>query len=245
MAKKDIPSHVYIQKFNEIKDEYSYYTAIYTDGSKDNDRVGCGLIINNLPIKQRLPRNASIFTAEVTAIDLALDTIAESDNDHLIILSDSLSVLLSLHNKKMDNPLILQLLQRLHYLSCAHKTIHFCWIPSHIRGNEAADIAAKESLDQDITISQVPNANFKSHIVFFISRKWQERWSSCLDNKLFQIKPTLGEWPPGCRRSRKEEVVLSRLRIGHTYFSHSHIFYVGKILMNAQRVRISTLSNTF
>ena len=31
------------------------------------------------------------------------------------------------------------------------------------------------------------------------------------------------EWPPGCRRSRKEEVVLSRLRIGHTYFSHSYI----------------------
>ena len=97
LAKKDTPSHVYIQKFNETKDEY-YYTAIYTDGSKDNDRVGCGLI-NNLSTKQRLPRNASIFTAEVTAIDLALDTIAESDDEHFIF-SDSLSVLLSLHNKK-------------------------------------------------------------------------------------------------------------------------------------------------
>ena len=206
LAKKDTPSHVYIQKFNEIKDEYSYYTAVYTDGSKDNDRVGCGLILNNLSTKQRLPRNASIFTAEVTAIDLALDTIAESDDGHFIIFSDSLSVLLSLHNKKMDNPLILLLLQKLHYLSCAHKTIHFCWIPSHIgiRGNEAADMAAKESLDQDITISQVPYTDLKSHINFFISRKWQERWSSCRDNKLFQIKPTLGEWPPGCRRSRKE-----------------------------------------
>ena len=143
---------------------------------------------------------------------------------YLIIFSDSLSVLLSLHNKKMDNSLILQLLQKLHYLSCAHKTILFCWIPSHIgiRGNEAADMAAKESLDQDITISQVPYTDLKSHINFFISRKWQERWSFCRDNNLFQIKPTLGEWSPGCR-SRKEEVVLSRLRIGHTYFTHSYI----------------------
>ena len=45
LAKKDTPSRVFIQKFNEIKDEYYYCTTIYTDGSKDNDRVGYGLII--------------------------------------------------------------------------------------------------------------------------------------------------------------------------------------------------------
>ena len=126
----------------------------------------------------------------------------------------------------MDNPLILQLLEKLHHLSCANKTIYLCWIPSHIgiRGNEAADMAAKESLDQDITVSQVPYTDLKYHInFFFISSKWQERWSSYRDNKLFQIKHTLGEWPPGCRRSLKEEIVLSRLRIGHTYLSHSYI----------------------
>ena len=70
----------------------------------------------------------------------------------------------------MDNPLILQLLQKLHYFSYAHKTIHFCWIPSHIgirtRGNEAADMAAQESLDQDITFSQVPYTDFKSTFLF-------------------------------------------------------------------------------
>ena len=41
--------------------------------------------INNLSIKHRLTSNASIFTAEVTAIDLALNDIAESDDDHFII----------------------------------------------------------------------------------------------------------------------------------------------------------------
>ena len=125
----------------------------------------------------------------------------------------------------MDNPLFLQLLQKLQYLSCAHKTIHLCWIPSHIGiiGNEAADMAAKESLDHDITASQVIYTDLKFHINRFISSKLQERWSFCSDNKLFQIKPTLGEWPPGFRKYRKEEVVLSRLRIGHTYFFHSYI----------------------
>ena len=95
LAKKDTPSHVYIQKFNEIKDQYSYCTPIYTDGSKRYDRVGCGLILNNLSIKQRLPRTASIFTAEVTAFDLALDTIVESDDDHFNILWFTLSAFIT------------------------------------------------------------------------------------------------------------------------------------------------------
>ena len=93
-----------------------------------------------------------------------------------------------------------------------------------IRGNEAADVAAKESFDFNITAySQVPYTDLKPHINYFVSNKWQERWSSCPDNKLFTIKPTLGEWQPGFRNYRKEEVVLSRLRIGHTHFAHSYI----------------------
>ena len=55
------------------------------------------------------------------------------------------------------------------------------WIPSHIgiRGNEAADVAAKESLDFNITPRQVPYTDLKPHINSFIANKWQERWSSC------------------------------------------------------------------
>ena len=225
LSKKNTSSLVFMQKYNEVKDEHSYCTPIYTDGWKDNDRVGCAAIINNISIKQRLPSNASIFTAEIKAIDLALDTITESEDDHFVIFSDSLSVLLSLNDKKLDNPQVVKLLQKLHLLSDAHKTIFLCWIPSHIgiRGNEAADVAAKESLDFNITASQVPYTDLKLHINSSIANKWQERWWSCPDYKLFKIKPTLGEWPPGFRSSHKERVVLSRLRIGHTYFSHSYI----------------------
>ena len=44
-----------------------------------------------------------------------------------------------------------------------------------------------------------------------------------IHNKLFQIQPILGEWRPASRKSRREQVVISRLRIGHTRLTHSFI----------------------
>ena len=227
LSKKDTQPEYFLERFSIIKDEYSYFIPIYTDGSKENDRVGCAAVINDITIKERLPSNASIFTAELKAIDLALDAISESDDDYFIIFSDSLSVLLSIKNCKLDNPLVVKLLTKIDDLNRLARTIYFCWIPSHIgiRGNERADMAAKESLNMNITESQVPFTDIKPFINRLILDKWQARWSTCIDNKLFRIKPTLGEWRPGFRNSRKEEVILSRLRIGHTYFSHSFILH--------------------
>ena len=63
---------------------------------------------------------SSIFTAEVCAIDLALNIISRDKHNKLIIFSDSLSVLTSLKNKKLENPLIAKLLSRLDSMS-SHK----------------------------------------------------------------------------------------------------------------------------
>src|SRR5215469_12923165 len=43
------------------------------------------------------------------------------------------------------------------------------------------------------------------------------------NNYLIFIKSTLGKWTTSTRKSRREEVVLARLRIGHTRLTHGHI----------------------
>jgi hypothetical protein len=48
----------------------------------------------------RLPDNASIFTAEAKATDLALSYIGQHTHDKFVIFSDSLSVLLPFKNFK-------------------------------------------------------------------------------------------------------------------------------------------------
>ena len=42
-------------------------------------------------------------------------------------------------------------------------------------------------------------------------------------NKLHSIKPSLGEWQPNYRIDRKKEVTSARLRIGHTFITHSFL----------------------
>ena len=45
----------------------------------------------------------------------------------------------------------------------------------------------------------------------------------CPDNKLFQINPTVGDFYVWTGLSRREEIVITRARIGHTYFTHSYL----------------------
>ena len=176
------------------------------------------MVLNKTVLKNALPRENSIFTAEAHAIDLALNIISKSKHKKFIIFSDSLSVLQSLRNKKFQNPHIMKLLSRLDSMS-NRKEIIICWTPRHIgvRGNERTDSAAKSALDLIPYKSRIPTINI------FLHTKWQQQWSNNIHNKLFQIQPTLGEWRPATRKSRREQVVISRLRIGHTRLTHSFI----------------------
>ena len=55
--------------FNELKSNYTNYTHSYTDGSKDDMRVGCVVVSDNYSENMRIPDGSSIFTAEAKAFD--------------------------------------------------------------------------------------------------------------------------------------------------------------------------------
>ena len=105
------------------------------------------------------------------------------------------------------------------------KEILICWIPSHIgvRGNERADLAAKSTLDLTPDKFRIPYTDMKLTINKFLHTKWQQHWNNNTHNKLFQIQSTLGEWRPAFRKSRRDQVIVSRLRIVHTRLTHSFI----------------------
>ena len=109
------------------------------------------------------------------------------------------------------NPLVQKVLEWYQELcNEQQKFITFCWIPSHIwiKGNEAADAAAKAALNRRITGMCIPHADFKQYINKLVKQKWQTAWDQAVYNKLHTIQPTLGKWSGSSRKICREETVL-------------------------------------
>ena len=101
--------------------------------------------------------------------------------------------------------------------------VRFCWVPSHcgIDGNERVDQLAKETLDQDIDpLASVHYTDMKPMV--------QTKWDVSVHGRdLYLLKPTLGPPKKFQHLTRAEEVVITRLRIGHTKATKSHILSRG------------------
>ena len=142
---------IFKNKFLEVKEQCYTHEEIYTDGSKDGEKVALAAILDGELYQLRLPNNYSIFSAELEAIDLALNHIEQDAYWRYIIFTDSLSVMQALEGEKIGNPLVVSLLEKLSKL-CGRADIVFCWLPSHIgiSGDEEADKAAKDALSLEI-----------------------------------------------------------------------------------------------
>ena len=135
-----------------------------------------------------------------------------------------MSVLQALDHTSSKIPQIQKLLPKHHNITKL-KTIIYCWVPSHIGiyGNEKADQNAKESLYLDETIFKIHYVNFKPFINKYVSDKWQTIWNGAKFDKLREVEPIVKRPRVAHKVSRREEIVLARLRIGHTRITHSYL----------------------
>ena len=69
----------------------------------------------------------------------------------------------------------------------------------------------------------LPARDFNPVVSTYVCSEWQREWDAQRRNKLRELKPALKPWSSSLRTNRQEEVVLCRLRIGHTYATHSYL----------------------
>ena len=98
--------------------------------------------------------------------------------------------------------------------------IHFLWVPAHVGvlGNEKADKMAKKALEKlevEMNVS-FSKAEFKSMVWDKVKIMWQGKWDNEVKGRhLYNIQKSIRVKRIGSGR-RKEEVVLTRLRLGHS-----------------------------
>ena len=220
---------VYQQYFGAFIEDYSNYEKIFTDGSKSDDAVGAASVTGKdfkRVFKARLPSCSSIFSAELKALQLALRMIYQSKRDKFVVLSDSLSALIAIKERKLDHPYLVDFFEQYCELVKEGKKITLAWVPSHvgIKGNEAADQAAKEALDEMLPADmRTKFSDLKAGALAYIKGESQAEWEKEVDNKLFRIQPDRSATLPRNCQNRKEESVLTRLHIGHSYTTHSFL----------------------
>ena len=109
--------------------------------------------------------------------------------------------------------------------------VSFIYVPSHvgIDGNEQADVAAKAATRlSHISGMSIPISDFKNIIRFYCRDQWQDHWSSLNSNfKLKSIRPSVLPWTHFLK-DRRSSIVLTRLRIGHTYLTHRYLMASGE-----------------
>ena len=206
---------------------------MYTDGSKTAGGVGCSVVLGERVVKKSLNNKFSIFNAEIYAIYSCLKLIftTGSAGDSYVIHCDSQSALAALEKFIHSSPLVQEVQDWLVLLhSQRHIEVKFCWVPSHvgIRGSELADTAAKQAASSQGSRSlRVPCEDFKPLIRLFCKTKWQDQWSNLNSNfKLKSIRPFVHPWSY-VGMDRRTSIVLTRLRIGHTFLTHRYLLTSG------------------
>ncbi|KAI5743366.1 hypothetical protein M8J77_017376 [Diaphorina citri] len=201
------------------------YECSQNYGSKTIQNTSCAVYAGGSSKSYILNNINSVFTAELLALVFCLDSVKNRPDVNTLIVCDSMSALTSIANKNTTIPLIAHILNTWYSLKSCGKNVAFLWCPSHsgISGNEIVDRATRQ-LDGAEIVNLSSPADLISVGKKYIYEKWQKSWTDLINNKLKSIKPTIGPWTVSDCNCRYEEVVLTRVRIGHTRLTHSYLF---------------------
>ena len=125
LRKGDTCPLVFQSMLLELFCRFPKHRKVYTEGSKEDKRTAMSFVCDH-EFSCRMNDEASICTAELLAIEAAIEYIWDSSDEEFMIITDSLS---SLQSKKLNNLIVSNILHMCHYLS-GHKDIIFAGYPA-------------------------------------------------------------------------------------------------------------------
>lgn len=226
-VKKNTSPEIYRAFFYELIQKYIDFVHIYTDGSKGRDGTGCAVIFPGETKFIKLHHTSSVYYGEAYAIKSTLDFIRNSSAQKFAIFTDSRSTLESIKTKNITTPISVEIISTYHELIQSGKQITLIWIPSHVNipGNELADQAAKSATlldDSESNNHPALHQDINKYAKKMIREKWNQEWKSATPSKLHSVRDSTYDLQPICDENRREQIIITRLRIGHSKLTHSH-----------------------
>lgn len=224
--RKEDHSPFFLRNAAELKLlEHAGDFIVFTDGSKDGQGTGYGVVFPTHTIQTRVRDECTVFQAELMAIRTAIQTAPELTGDRIHIVTDSLSSLLAILNVSNRDDLVKQVQI---CLAAKRQQISLIFIHSHVgvKGNERADAAARAATEHNAIDSvETDRRTARALIGNYISRLRTEEWERLdASNKLKSHSPALGPrhlFFTGF--TRREMTILTRVRIGHSRLTHGYL----------------------
>ena len=177
------------------------WLQVYTDGSQIDGATGWGYHVVDPPNDPkdgsgRLSEGATVFQAEVTAIQKAAESLLETQHEQIAFFVDSQAALKAIIKQTIDSTLVAECVNTLNTLG-GQKRVSLNWIKAHVghEHNEAVDALAKQGTTEEVQEGEgfsLPPSFYKRRLKESMYESWEKEWrreSTCRQTRCFLPSP--------------------------------------------------------
>uniref|UniRef100_A0A1Y1LD70 Uncharacterized protein n=1 Tax=Photinus pyralis TaxID=7054 RepID=A0A1Y1LD70_PHOPY len=216
------------ETFERYKIRHMEYNFIYTTIWHSLTSVWCANYANEEVKKWQLPNECSKLTASLISILKALETCEEDAKGKYIICSTYESGIKQLSQTLPTNALVLAILEKITNLKNKDIRIKMLYTPMQLNTYEmkAVEQPIQAASKQNNKLGTIEKIYLIDDVIASIKRKIKAKWQNLWEDSNSQMKeivPDVTNIPRNEHLRKRDQIIWTRLAIGHTRITHSHL----------------------